>query len=140
MQEKILKILNENGHLVSEDLTVDEKQKLNEVMVKNGATRGYSYHRFYKDGYKEWEMAGIDDLKKAFCEELSIDGYTNLEYDNDRKGSFMEMLLRNRVFGRFADWMAERGMLSHMTVRKRFRLDDWRKFERIGIKKVLAEL
>ena len=67
---------------------------------------------------------------------LMPDG-TEHSIDLNRKGDWWVMLgeLKRRVeFGR---WMQERGMKSLTTVTKRFSTDDWREFERCGIRNII---
>lgn len=62
----ITKILTPGSSLRSSDLSAEEKKRLYALMREHGATDGFTYNRFFKEGFSQWEIDGIFDLKDAF--------------------------------------------------------------------------
>ena len=63
--------------------------------------------------------------------------FTEHEFDITHPGDFWRFLGDIGYRKRFGEFMAERGMKSYHTVIKRFAHDDWREWERIGIRSVI---
>lgn len=144
-KETILKVLTPGCSLSASDMTPQEKQSLYDMMVAEGATQSFAYDRFFKEGFQQWEIEGTDSLKRQYVAEMERDGadcghFTSMSDDDQMcHGHFWRFLgiIRHRT--RFAQFMADRGMKSAVTVAKRFGSDDWKPFERRGIRAVLTE-
>ena len=132
MNKKKKKKLNEpKGHLISSDLSVEEKQALFSLMHRYGATSSMTYNRFFRDGFSAWEQKGINQILSEFCEEhnLTIPSDKSLwDAMPDRAG------LKEAIYQR----MEELGMSRH-TTRKRFTQKDWKPWERIGINQIIQQ-
>lgn len=148
-------LLIPHKHFKSNDLTVDQKKLLYSIMMKHGASYSLGYDRFFKEGFEKWEMLGINTIKKDFLQlhdkeianaipEDSSDndrGYAAvLELNADTKGGFWKTL--SQVYALrsvFREYMFKLGMLSGVTIMKRFKNDDWKEWELIGINKIIEE-
>jgi hypothetical protein len=87
--------------------------------------------RFFRDGFAQWELTGIDTIKEKYLKDLpDADTITN---------DFWTYLGELRRRQAFSDYMRDNGMRSAMTVAKRFAADDWKPFERIGILAILQQ-
>lgn len=75
---------------------------------------------------------GEDSGSRGYGYVLTLD--TN--YDDSQ---FYSMLSDLRIGRRFCDFMAAHGMTSQMTVRTRFKANDWKEWERIGIRSILSD-
>lgn len=148
-------LLIPHKHFKSNDLTADQKKLLYSIMMKHGASYSFGYDRFFKEGFEKWEMLGINTIKKNFLQlhdkeianaipEDSSDndrGYAAvLELNADTKGGFWKTL--SQVYALksvFREYMFKLGMLSGVTIMKRFKNDDWKEWELIGINKIIEE-
>lgn len=139
------------------DMTADEKKRLYLWMQQHGSTESLAYKRFFQDGFAQWELQGVAALQIDFLHYLHTEGGLETEvrqnndngcrhyYRTDRTdqhwqsfslntpGDFWRFLGDVRRRQAFSDFMRQHGMLSAMTVAKRFSADDWRPWERLGI-------
>ena len=127
----ITKVMTPKGIFLSSDLTIDEKKVLYGLMQMYGAGQALAYDRFFKEGFDEWELQGIDAIVQDFCRENGI------TYQSDK--SLFEMIdgqvgLKEPLYQK----MEPMGMCRN-TVRKRFTQNDWKPWERMGIKKIMDE-
>ena len=65
-KEIVTKMLTPGSSLSSADLSADEKKRLYALMREHGATDGFTYNRFFKEGFSQWEIDGIFEMKDAF--------------------------------------------------------------------------
>lgn len=169
MRKSIFKNVLSGGTLTPSDLSPKEKVSLYALMQTLEGTTGFTYTRFFRDGFAQWEIDGIWKCKVEYVKHLQTqekmdievrcvktvqtpDGetysyrhfYTGADgeehsFDLTGKGDFWQFLgdIRHRV--NFARWMADRGMMSEVTVRKRFLSDDWRQYELCGICNVVEQ-
>lgn len=132
------------GHLNAEDLTPQEKEVLYIVMTSHGASRGFAYDRFFKEGFSSWEMVGIDNIKHDFLrnhkDEIFPQGVNVSTADIiNVPGAFYRTL--GMHFGmkkQFAEYMASLGMGANSVLNK-FSADDWKDYERRGIRSIVDE-
>ena len=59
------KLTEPRTHLESVDLTPNQKVHLWAVMARYGAKQGFSYKRFFDKGFRQWELQGIDNIKRT---------------------------------------------------------------------------
>ena len=64
----IEKITEPKTHLECNDLTPSQKKVLFAVMAKYGALQYFAYDRFFKEGFHEWELKGINQIKRDFID------------------------------------------------------------------------
>lgn len=162
------KITTPNGILSVNDLTADEKKSLYAEIKKLGSSENFAYKRLFQDGFAEWEIAGVNDIKIQFIEWLQIrekiyievrevgectwrhfyrvppradenQTYEEYQFDINKAGDFWRFLGDIGYRKRFGDMMAQMGMRSYNTVMKRFADDDWREWERCGIRRVITK-
>lgn len=144
----IEKITEPKTHLECNDLTPSQKKVLFAVMAKYGALQYFAYDRFFKEGFHEWELKGINQIKRDFIDthraEIFPDGVdTHLLPTIDEmvngKGVFYRVL--GMSFGLkkvFTEHMNQMGMGSNSVLNK-FSTDDWSDYERIGVKACIEE-
>ena len=138
------------------DLSVEEKSHLYNLLKRHGASLGFSYARFFRDGFREWELQGIDMIKSDFLKKHEKEIVINLpvkrregeddsdvtifDLDYSKPGAFYNVLgLAKGLKKSFSLMMQEKGMSSNATILKRFSTDDWRPFEQIGIRAIIEE-
>lgn len=131
--------------LSGRDLNPRQKESLFMLMEKYGASRAFTYDRFFKEGFRLWELIGIDFIKDQFF--LSTDHKDLFDYQNvlrlgnkAQEGWFYgtignEWGLKSLLKG----VMTQLGMLSEVTIANRFSSDNWKDYERRGIVSILAE-
>lgn len=126
-------------------------------MSSYGAKQSFSYNRFFRDGFAQWELEGIDNIMCDFVGEHTdalYNGYcenvVTPATDGDKKQILMSYIaaapgnfyaLVGFVYGyreKFRVFMRDRGM-SFCTLYRRFHDEDWRPYERVGIRKIWEE-
>lgn len=142
----ILQNLTREKRLQSSDISVIDKEKLYSLMEKYGASRGFTYDRFFKEGFRLWELVGVDFVKDFFLrsnQKKAVLDYLNVLRLNGGSGDGWFWTAIGEEWGlraSFKNFMALLGMLSDVTIQKRFSSDNWKEFERIGIVDILREL
>ena len=129
--EVLTKAMKPKGIFLSSDLSIDEKKTLYGLMQMYGASTALAYDRFFKEGFDEWELEGIDTIVQTFCKDNGI------PYQID-KPLFDMIDVRLGLKEPLYHQMEAMGMCRN-TVRKRFSQNDWKQWERMGIKKILYE-
>ena len=130
----------------SSDVPVIDKEKLYSLMEKHGASRGFTYDRFFKEGFRLWDLVGVDFVKDFFLrsnQKKAVLDYLNILRLNGGLGDGWFWTTIGEEWGlraSFKNFMALLGMLSDVTIQKRFSSDNWKEFERIGIISILREL
>ena len=155
-KENLYKKIEKGRFLKAKYLTPKEKNELYDLMKKYGASCGFSYDRFFKEGFAEWELIGIDKVKADFIEEykeeltMSVPTNSNsigdrgyaavLALDTETPGSFYNAIgIVKGLKKTFIERMFDLGMKSNATVYKRFTDDDWKGYERKGIAAIWSE-
>ena len=148
-------LIKPHKHLKPNDLSPEEKKNLYALMMKHGASYSFGYDRFFKEGFSEWELIGINAIKKDFLKLHDAEianavpddgnnedrGYAAvLELEADNKGGFWNILGQVRSLkSSFREYMSNLGMLSSITVFNRFSKDNWKDWELIGIYAIIEE-
>lgn len=140
------KIMRPGLHLQNKDLTPQQKVKLWEIMKRYGASQGFSYDRYFKEGFRQWELTGTDQMKIDFLQEHALEIWPDDEKDEssfkeiaNQKGEFYRTI--GRVFGlkkTFSEYAMALGMGAN-SVLNHFSSDDWKDYERIGILAIVEE-
>ena len=157
-KEIVKKITKLCTPLHTDDLTAEDKKALYAVLDKKGFTRATFYLRFFQKGFSEWEIEGIDECKRQFLllpdvsqplleyvdehDSQMVDGdkgYLYVLAHSNEPGIFYSCLKRANagMCNKFIAYMNERGM-SAATVIKRFTTDNWKPWEKEGIRKLLT--
>lgn len=163
------KITIPQGILAVNDLTPDEKKQLYAEMQKMGSSENFAYKRFFKEGFSQWEIEGVLSIKLAFLSWLhdeekiylevrNTSGYeyrhfyrippkadeqqnfSELQFDLNAPGDFWRFVGDIGYRKKFGEFLYAKGMKSYHTVMKRFEADDWREWEKIGIREVTKQL
>ena len=158
-KEIIEKVTQSNNSLDVNDLTSDEKKNLAEFLSAKGFTDSTFYLRFFQKGFDSWEIQGIENCKNQFLglpdigkvlleyverdalgKEIGNKGYLYTLAKSDKPGVFYACLKQaaNGLCMKLYSFMEERGM-SRTTIIKRFSADDWKEWEKVGIKALLEE-
>lgn len=156
-KEIIEKITKSHTPLQTDDMTVEGKKSLYAALEKKGFTLATFYLRFFQKGFSEWEIEGIDECKRQFLllpnvaqqlldyvdedDPQSFEGdkgYLYILAQSDEPGVFYSCLKRVNagMCNKFIAYMNERGM-SAATVIKRFTTDNWKPWEKEGIRNLL---
>lgn len=138
------KLQKPKTHLQVDDLTPDGKKALWAVMMSHGASQGFAYDRFFKEGFQAWELLGIDNIKRDFInthkDDIFPKGVTpDVPLIINEPGGFYRALGMN--FGMkkvFTEYMNRLGMGANSVLYK-FSSDDWKEYERIGINAIIKD-
>ena len=153
MTKNIWKKILDGGILSATDITPEEKKQLYTLFEGYGMPKSTCYNRFFDKGFCKWEIMGVSHIQDVFLvrEKINTDdmpegeegsrGYGAVlvlspEYDNSK---FYELVTNLKIGKRLCDYMAELGMSSQMTVRTRFKANDWKPWEMKGIKAIIDE-
>lgn len=132
------KLESPGGHLEAKDLTADEKRGLYALMGKYGLPESTTYNRFFDKGFDPWELMGVNQCKADFVASIDDDALRTVLYNTD--GGFYRSLPEGSGYRvRLVSHMSERGMVHRATVEKRFDADDWKEWERLGVRAVIDE-
>ena len=133
-RKKIEKLLLPKKHIDSADMTSDEKQALYEFLGRYGATNSFAYQRLFKEGFDEWELRGVDAIVKDFCSfhELNID--TGKDFY-----SRLPLTTIPRIKTMFCRELSKLGMKHRNTISRRFDADNWKEYERIGLRQIINQ-
>ena len=132
------KLESPGGHLEAKDLTADEKRALYALMGKYGLPESTTYNRFFDKGFDPWELMGVNQCKADFVASINDDALRTVLCNTD--GGFYRSLPEGSGYRvRLVSHMSERGMVHRATVEKRFDADDWKEWERRGVRAVIDE-
>ena len=154
MTKEILKKICDGGFLDVDDMSVEAKKRLFVLMKHYGMPQSTSYHRFFNKGFDKWEILGVTYIKNSFL--LTSFSGEDTKYKTDVEGSrgygyvlsldpayndskFFALVTQQKMGVKLCNYMAELGMASQMTVRTRFKADDWKPWELKGIKNILED-
>ena len=135
------KLTEPRTHLESVDLTPNQKVHLWDVMARYGAKQGFSYKRFFDKGFRQWELQGIDNIKRTFLSTSYPQQLTDTEVTQivSEPGAFYALLGKQRGLKRlFHLYICSLGMGLTASV-GRFRTDDFRPWERVGVRHIMQE-
>ena len=156
-KEFVKKITKSHTPLQTDDMTVEDKKSLYAALEKKGFTLATFYLRFFQKGFSEWEIEGIDECKRQFLQLTDVSqplleyadesdsqmvegdkGYLYILAQSNEPGIFYSCLKRVNagMCNKFIAYMNERGM-SAATVIKRFTTDNWKPWEKEGIRNLL---
>lgn len=133
-KKSIVKITYPKGILAPADLTADEKRALYSLFAGYELTEATAYNRLFVKGFDEWELRGINDIKREFCDRYALN---NLR--NTGEGFYSALTANAGLKTALVNQMTILGMEHRITVARRFDADDWRPWERIGIRAIVNE-
>lgn len=154
MTKNVWKKIWDGGTLSATDLTSEEKKQLYVLFEGYGMPKSTCYNRFFDKGFCKWEIMGVSHIMDVFLEREKVNtddmpegeegsrGYGAVlalspGYDS---GKFYELVTNLKMGKRLCDHMAELGMSSQMTVRTRFKANDWKPWELKGVKAIIDEI
>lgn len=136
MTKQIWRKITDGGILNAKDLTVEQKKMLYAVMEGYGLPKATCYSRFFDKGFDKWEIKGVSKIKEDFL-------VSELRNSDDRKlgkdCKFYNLVTNMKIGVRLCEVMSSLGMTSQMTVRTRFKANDWKPWEEKGIAAILNE-
>ena len=153
MTKNIWKKILDGGTLSATDLTSEEKKQLYALFEGYGMPKSTCYNRFFDKGFCKWEIMGVSHIQDAFLVSEKCETDTMLEGEDgstgygavlalsteQHDGKFYELVTSLKMGKRLCERMAELGMSSQMTVRTRFKADDWKPWELKGVSTILDE-
>lgn len=71
-KDLICKIADGEGCLRSSDMTAEEKETLFAAFGENGMKRMTAYNRFFRDGFRPWELEGLEACVAQYCAATNI--------------------------------------------------------------------
>ncbi|MDD3037952.1 hypothetical protein [Bacteroides sp.] len=113
-KEMFENLINGRGCATSSLFSAEDKELIYSIMEKNGMCRSTAYNRFFRDGFKEWELLGATKAIYQFVHMKQMDTsvldnvktfFLSLENKSEFK-SFMNNLGMgiNSVVSHFTDW------------------------------------
>lgn len=129
------KLLSPHTTIAAQDLTADEKKELYDLFGLYGMSLSTAYLRIFDKGFDEWEIQGVDEIKREFIANNDMQHLSGVE-----KNFYSSLPFMSGMKGKLVNLMAELGMEHRNTVVKRFDSDDWKPWERYGIRAVLQKL
>lgn len=152
MTKQIFEKIRRGETLDVKDLTAEEKKRLYDIMGQYGMPSSTAYSRFFERGFRKWEIFGVTKIQEMFLLAASptTDG---VKEDKDNRGygyvlsmadgydasKFYDVLTNLKMGAKLCDYMAQYGMASQMTVRTRFRANDWKHWELVGVGHIIDE-
>ena len=143
-------------HFQTSDLSPETKTKLLDYLKPMGFTQSTFYLRFFDKGFDQWEIHGIEQVRRTFAanhkkelltnkadgtvSESEEKGYAAVLMLNmdDNDGSFYTALRHASLIGVFQEYMKELGM-GRNTVLTRFTAENWKLWELRGLKNILKD-
>ena len=130
MDKQIFDKLTIDGkHLDAADLKPNEKSRLYNLMKTYGASIYFSYDRFFKEGFSQWELIGVNRIAREFCEANDLpptEAGQLFRSLKDGDGKKEALYVRMEQLG-----------MSRVTTRKHFLADDFKPWERVGISHII---
>lgn len=153
MTKNIWKKIWDGGTLSATDLTPEDKKRLYVLFEGYGMPKSTCYNRFFDKGFSKWEIVGVSHIQEAFLVREKTDTDNVPEGEDSSRGygavlalspeykdcKFYELVTSLKMGKRLCDRMAELGMSSQMTVRTRFKADDWKPWELKGVKAIIDD-
>lgn len=156
MTKQTFKKILSGGVLSSKEVSAEDKKVIYDTMKQYGMSESTAYLRFFDKGFRQWELLGVTKLRQEFLlttptykqngendsevvEEDGTRGYgyvISLEegYDDSK---FYDLVTNLKMGYRLCEFMAERGMSSATTTRTRFKANDWKPWELMGINAIV---
>ncbi len=135
MKEATKKILSPHVVLSPSDLTADEKKEIYALFEEYEMPQSTAYIRLFTKGFDEWELQGINNIKADFCTENNLQDLAGVG-----EGFYSSLPFMSGLKVKLVNFVALLGMEHRNTVNKRFDADDWKKWERIGIRSIIDRL
>lgn len=153
MTKNIWKKIWDGDTLSVTDIIPEEKKRLYALFEGYGMPQSTCYNRFFNKGFCQWEIMGVSHIRDAFLVMEKSDTDNLQEGDEGSRGygtvlslspdyddsKFYELVTSLKIGKRLCEYMAELGMSSQMTVRTRFKANDWKPWELKGIKAIIDE-
>lgn len=138
----LTRICSPKNTLAPKDVLSADKQRLYEHFGKYGLPHSTCYLRIFDKGFKEWEIVGVDSIKDSFIKEHLSEISAAVDGDVDlcklRGSEFYEYLHMAKLVSEFKRLMNRLGM-SEGTTLKKFLKDDFKLWERKGVKSLIGE-
>lgn len=153
MTKNVWKKILDGGTLSAKDLTPEDKKRLYVLFEGYGMPKSTCYNRFFDKGFCQWEIMGVSHIRDVFLVREKSNTDNTPEGDEGSRGygavlalsskyddsKFYEIVTTLKQGKRLCDRMAELGMSSQMTVRTRFKANDWKPWELKGVKAIIDE-
>lgn len=127
-KRKFENLINSRGSSTSADFQVEEKERIFSVMENYGMSRGTAYNRFFRDGFRPWEVIGVSNLIYGYIKEKEL----SAELNNDLP-RFYELLEKKSEFKEYANTLG----MGVNTALTRFSGWTFKEWEIVGIKAII---
>lgn len=154
-KKNIKKIFIPGGILGKDDLTVEEKVSICELLASKGMSETTIRRRLYVVGFSGWEIEGTLNIEKEYLklpevakallnykgedDEEGDVGYLYTLAQSEENGVFYDCISRAKLCTHFQQYMKMRGMASNTTVLDRFTNENWKPYELYGVKAIIEE-
>ena len=139
LKANIFQPIYEGKLIDSNDLLLEQREAFFQKMESVEMPRSTAYGRFFQKGFAKWEIEGVDSIKQKFIAAYALSFPPDYNYLEDKRSFFNILLAYEIPLTDFYDYLKENGMKSPVTIKGRFALDQWKKWERVGIRKILTE-
>lgn len=113
-KEMFENLINGRGRATSSLFSAEDKEIIYSIMEKNGMCRSTTYNRFFRDGFKEWELLGATKAIYQFVHQKEMDDsvlsnlkmfFPNLENKSEFKTYMNDLGMGvNSVATHFTEW------------------------------------
>ncbi len=154
-QENLEKITLPRNPFDASEVSVEEKKRIAAAMEAKGLLFSTFYLRFFQKGFDAWEIDGVENCKKQFLELPEVaqallehqgegyaegdKGYSYILALSGEPGVFYRTLKETDrgLCCKFLRFMEDKGM-SPTVARRRFTEEDWKDWEREGVRAALV--
>lgn len=139
LKANIFQPIYEGKLIDGDDLVKEQREAFFQKMESFEMPRSTTFGRFFKKGFAQWEIEGVDAVKRKFVEAYSLNFPPDYNFLEDKR-NFYEILLAFEIpLSDFYDYMKQKGMKSSVTIKCRFALESWKAWEKMGIRKILTD-
>lgn len=113
-KEMFENLINGRGCATSSLFSAEDKEIIYSIMEKNGMCRSTAYNRFFRDGFKKWELLGATNAIRQFVHLKQLDNgvlnnvrtfFPNLENKSEFKAYMNDFGMGiNSVATHFTEW------------------------------------
>ena len=123
-------LLNSRGCATSTAFSAREKDYMYMIMEQHEMSKGTAYNRLFRDGFKEWEILGIEKVMMMYAETNNI---PDSIFDNTRK--YFDNLERKVDFKNYMNGLG----MGVNTVTSHFSECSFKKWEMVGIRQIVEQ-
>ena len=134
-KKNMKKLLIPHSAINAAELTACEKKELYAMLDTYGMSQSTAHLRIFDKGLDEWELRGVDTIKREFCDKNALNHLRNTGV-----GFYSALTPTPGMKTALINQMVVLGMEHRNTISRRFDTDDWKPWERRGIRDLITEL